>query len=169
MSSPTTRRSGRTRNSASASPAQSSRSRQQPASSSALPGSTNDQLQSTPRSSRRTRGEAAAPASSPMFFQSSSANGGGSDAGIPDVGMEPSSPPRAPSSMQDGGTTPRANGNGIRGNFLPSLFFVIIVVSGNVRLICVLFYRFVANSLRIQLESGTRRHTRCFFQYSFQQ
>lgn len=60
------------------------------------------QSQTTPRASRRLRGEAAIPSSSPMFFQSSPTRGNG-NAETPDVRMEPSSP------INDGDTTPRPN------------------------------------------------------------
>ncbi|PKX99730.1 hypothetical protein P168DRAFT_322874 [Aspergillus campestris IBT 28561] len=86
----------------------------QPQTSSPTPGG-DDQLQTTPRASRRIRGEAAVPSSSPMFFQSSPSKANSSAAQTPDARMdEPSSPVRAPSSMNDGETTPRGNGQAMR-------------------------------------------------------
>ncbi|KAE8151150.1 DNA replication licensing factor MCM4 [Aspergillus avenaceus] len=112
MSSPaSTRRRGRpTRDSATASPARSTRSRQLQTSSPA-PREGDEQLQSTPRASRRIRGEAPVPSSSPMFFQSSPVKG----AEIPDVRMdEPSSPVRASSALAEEETTPRGNHHAMR-------------------------------------------------------
>lgn len=112
MSSPASRRTRQSRESATASPARSTRSRQQPATSSPTP---REQLQTTPRASRRIRDEVAVPASSPMFFPSSPSRGNDSNAPTPDVRMdEPSSPVRAPSAA-DGDMTPRGNGAAMRG------------------------------------------------------
>ncbi|OOF92482.1 hypothetical protein ASPCADRAFT_153118 [Aspergillus carbonarius ITEM 5010] len=111
MSSPAnTRRRGRpTRDSAVSSPARSTRSQQQRQTSSPTP-LDDEQSQTTPRASRRLRGEAPVPSSSPMFFQSSPMKGDSSSAETPDVRMdEPSSPVRASSTMEDGETTPRGN------------------------------------------------------------
>ncbi|KAL4910331.1 hypothetical protein BDW74DRAFT_173787 [Aspergillus multicolor] len=109
MSSPASRRRGRpARDSATASPARSTRSTRSQQQSQA----TNSQT--TPRASRRLQGEAAVPSSSPMFFQSSPAREN-STAETPDARMEePSSPIRASSTMDDGETTPRANGAALR-------------------------------------------------------
>ncbi|KAL4794697.1 vacuolar transporter chaperone 4 [Aspergillus venezuelensis] len=114
MSSPASRRRGRpARDSATASPARSTRSQQQSQASNAS--------QTTPRASRRLQGEAAVPSSSPMFFQSSPTRGNNSSAETPDARMEePSSPIRALSAMDDGETTPRANGAGLRGEYIAS-------------------------------------------------
>ncbi|KAL3480714.1 vacuolar transporter chaperone 4 [Aspergillus californicus] len=104
MSSPaSSRRRGRpAKDSATASPARSTRSQQQPQASSPA--------QSTPRASRLLRGDPAVPSSSPMFFQSSPARGNSSSAETPDARMEePSSPMRASSAMDEGETTPQAN------------------------------------------------------------
>ncbi|KAJ0417443.1 MCM2/3/5 family-domain-containing protein [Aspergillus carlsbadensis] len=109
MSSPAgSRRRGRpARDSATASPARSTRSQQLPQASSPA--------QTTPRASRRLRGEATVPSSSPMFFQSSPARGNNSSAETPDARMEePSSPLRASSTMDDGERTPRANRTAMR-------------------------------------------------------
>ncbi|KKK13425.1 hypothetical protein ARAM_000887 [Aspergillus rambellii] len=109
MSSPaSSRRRGRpARDSATASPARSTRSQQQPL--------TSSPSQSTPRASRRIRGEAAVPSSSPMFFQSSPVKGNSSSAETPDARMEePSSPIRASSAMDEGEMTPRGNGAALR-------------------------------------------------------
>ncbi|KAI9369615.1 vacuolar transporter chaperone 4 [Aspergillus egyptiacus] len=109
MSSPaSSRRRGRpARESATASPARSTRSQQQP--------QTSSPPQTTPRASRRLRGEAAVPSSSPMFFQSSPARGNSSSAETPDARMqEPSSPLRASSAMDESETTPRAGRSAMR-------------------------------------------------------
>ncbi|KAL2872565.1 vacuolar transporter chaperone 4 [Aspergillus lucknowensis] len=109
MSSPaSSRRRGRpARDSATASPARSVRSQQQP--------QTSSPAQTTPRASRRLRGEGAVPSSSPMFFQSSPVRENNSSADTPDARMEePSSPIRASSGIYEGETTPRANGNAVR-------------------------------------------------------
>ncbi|GKZ73500.1 hypothetical protein AnigIFM60653_005200 [Aspergillus niger] len=108
------RRRGRpARDSAVSSPARSTRStrsQQQRQTSSPTPLG-DEQLQTTPRASRRIRGEAPVPSSSPMFFQSSPMKGDSSSAETPDIRMdEPSSPVRASSTMDDGETTPRGNG-----------------------------------------------------------
>lgn len=108
MSSPSAnRRRGRpARDSATASPARSTRSSQQ------LPSSPTRESQTTPRASRRLRGEAAL-ASSPMFFQSSPSKGNSSAAETPDVRMD-----EASSSVgipMDGETTPRGNRTAMRG------------------------------------------------------
>ncbi|RDW90594.1 MCM DNA helicase complex subunit MCM4 [Aspergillus mulundensis] len=111
MSSPApSRRRGRpARDSATASPARSTRSTRSQQQSQ----TTNSQT--TPRASRRLQGEAAVPSSSPMFYQSSPARGNSSAAETPDARMEePSSPIRASSTMDDGETTPRANGTALR-------------------------------------------------------
>ena len=72
--------------------------------------------QTTPRASRRLRGEAAVPSSSPMFYQSSPAKDNSSSAETPDVRMdEPSSPIRASSTMDQEETTPRGNRTAIAG------------------------------------------------------
>ncbi|XHG03209.1 DNA replication licensing factor, mcm4 component, variant 2 [Aspergillus wentii] len=117
MASPaSTRRRGRpTRDSsATASPARSTRSRQQPQTSSPTPRAGEEQLQTTPRASRRLRGEDAIQ-SSPMFFQTSPTGGNNSSAETPDLRMEePSSPMRASSAMDEGETTPRGNGPAMR-------------------------------------------------------
>lgn len=115
MSSPaSSRRRGRpARDSAVSSPARSTRStrsQQQRQTSSPTPLG-DEQLQTTPRASRRIRGDAPVPSSSPMFFQSSPMKGNSSSAETPDIRMdEPSSPVRASSTMDDGETTPRGNG-----------------------------------------------------------
>ncbi|KAB8079074.1 putative DNA replication licensing factor Mcm4 [Aspergillus leporis] len=117
MSSPaSTRRRGRpTRGSATASPARSTRSQRQPQTSSPTRSASDEQSQTTPRASRRLRGEAPVPSSSPMFFQSSPAKGNNSSAETPDLRMdEPSSPIRASSTMDEGETTPRGNRPTIR-------------------------------------------------------
>ncbi|OJJ50571.1 hypothetical protein ASPZODRAFT_106301 [Penicilliopsis zonata CBS 506.65] len=114
MSSPApSRRRGRpARDSATDSP-RSTRSRQQPATSSPAPGATEDQLQSTPRASRRSRGNAPVASSSPMFFQSSPMKSNGNAAETPD-GRMASSPVMASSVVDDGEMTPRGNGHAIR-------------------------------------------------------
>ncbi|OJI80571.1 hypothetical protein ASPTUDRAFT_179112 [Aspergillus tubingensis CBS 134.48] len=115
MSSPaSSRRRGRpARDSAVSSPARSTRStrsQQQRQTSSPTPLG-DEQLQTTPRASRRIRGDAPVPSSSPMFFQSSPMKGNSSSAETPDNRMdEPSSPVRASSTLDDGETTPRGNG-----------------------------------------------------------
>ncbi|KAL5333918.1 MCM2/3/5 family-domain-containing protein [Aspergillus crustosus] len=109
MSSPaSSRRRGRpARESATASPTRSTRSQQLPR--------TSSPPQTTPRASRRLRGEEAVPSSSPMFFQSSPARGNASSAETPDARMEePSSPIRASSAMDDRETTPRATRTTLR-------------------------------------------------------
>ncbi|KAF9885018.1 hypothetical protein FE257_000841 [Aspergillus nanangensis] len=114
MSSPaSSRRRGRpARDATTASPARSTRSQQQPPTSS--PTKTDEQSQRTPRASRRIRGEAAVPSSSPMFFQPSSPAGEDShSAETPDVRMdEPSASTRTP--MDDGETTPRGSRQAMR-------------------------------------------------------
>ncbi|KAK1147028.1 MCM DNA helicase complex subunit [Aspergillus melleus] len=120
MSSPASRRRGRpTKDTATSSPARSTRStrsqQQQQPPSSPTPGGADEQLQTTPRASRRLRGEAAVPSSSPLFFQSSPTKGNNSSAETPDARMdEPSSPVRASSAMDEGETTPRGNGPAMR-------------------------------------------------------
>ncbi|KAF5859608.1 hypothetical protein ETB97_002637 [Aspergillus alliaceus] len=70
--------------------------------------------ETTPRASRRLRGEGPVPSSSPMFFQSSPAKDNNTSAETPDIRMdEPSSPIRASSTME-GETTPRANRPNVR-------------------------------------------------------
>ncbi|PKX98725.1 MCM DNA helicase complex subunit MCM4 [Aspergillus novofumigatus IBT 16806] len=110
MSSPaSSRRRGRpAKDSATSSPARSTRSRQLQTSS-PTPRAADEQSQATPRASRRLRGEAAVPSSSPMFFQSSPSKAD-SSAETPDVRMdEPSSPMRASSTVDEGDRTPRGN------------------------------------------------------------
>ncbi|RAK81808.1 MCM DNA helicase complex subunit MCM4 [Aspergillus fijiensis CBS 313.89] len=117
MSSPApNRRRGRSaRDSTISSPARSTRStrsQQQPQTSSPPP--RDDQSQTTPRASRRLRGDGPVPSSSPMFFQSSPMKAN-SSAETPNLGMEePSSPVRASSTMEDVETTPRGNATAIR-------------------------------------------------------
>ncbi|KAH2069636.1 hypothetical protein KXW21_003431 [Aspergillus fumigatus] len=110
MSSPaSSRRRGRpAKDTATSSPARSTRSRQLQTSS-PTPRAADEQSQATPRASRRLRGEAAVPSSSPMFFQSSPSKAD-SSAETPDVRMdEPSSPMRESSTMDEGDRTPRGN------------------------------------------------------------
>ncbi|KAI9038625.1 MCM DNA helicase complex subunit MCM4 [Aspergillus affinis] len=121
MSSPaSSRRRGRpTKDTTTSSPARSTRStrsqQQQQPPSSPTPGGGDELLQTTPRASRRIRGEAAVPSSSPLFFQSSPTKGNNSNAETPDARMdEPSSPIRASSAMDEGETTPRGNGPTMR-------------------------------------------------------
>ncbi|KAE8350260.1 DNA replication licensing factor MCM4 [Aspergillus coremiiformis] len=91
------------------------RGRPSRASATASPARTDEQSQTTPRASRRLRGEAPVPSSSPLFFQSSPAKGNNSTAETPDVRMdEPSSPIRATSAIDEGETTPRGNRPNIR-------------------------------------------------------
>lgn len=151
MSSPaSTRRRGRpAQNSATASPAQSTRSRQtQPGASSPVQMDTDEQTQVTPRATRRLRGEDAVPSSSPILFNSSPLRTARSSAQIPDIRLNPSSPLLA-SSTRDGDATPRGNRDGIRG------------MSDNMTLRsippCLTPYpRFVTHSLRFELESDSR-------------
>ncbi|PLB48968.1 putative DNA replication licensing factor Mcm4 [Aspergillus steynii IBT 23096] len=121
MSSPaSTRRRGRpTKDSATSSPARSTRStrsqQQQQPPSSPTPGGGDEQLQTTPRASRRLRGEGAVPTSSPLFLQSSPTKGNNSSAETPDTRMDdPGSPVRASSAIEEGETTPRGNGPAMR-------------------------------------------------------
>ncbi|RMJ27941.1 hypothetical protein PHISP_01209 [Aspergillus sp. HF37] len=106
MSSPASRGGRQSRNSATSTP-RSSRSQQQPMTSSPTP-QNGDELQTTPRASRRARGEAAVPSSSPMLFQSSPANGNHGGAETPDIRMQESSSPVRPSTER-GDMTPRGN------------------------------------------------------------
>ncbi|KAH1938705.1 hypothetical protein KXV48_004847 [Aspergillus fumigatus] len=115
MSSPaSSRRRGRpAKDTATSSPARSTRSRQLQTSS-PTPRAADEQSQATPRASRRLRGEAAVPSSSPMFFQSSPSKAD-SSAETPDVRMdEPSSPMRESSTMDEGDRTPRGNATTMR-------------------------------------------------------
>lgn len=112
MSSPANGRGRQTRGSASTTP-RSTRSSQNPPTSSPTPQSGN--FQATPRAARRLREEGAPPSSSPMFFRSSPSRGQHSSADTPDVRMdEPSSPVRA----DEGDMTPRGNSTAIRGIYI---------------------------------------------------
>jgi DNA replication licensing factor MCM4 len=126
MSSPASaRRRGRpTRNSTTSTPTHSGPSQQQVPEGSpmfAAMDSTPSQNASgaTPRSSRRLHGEAALQSSSPMFFQSSPANGTHPPTRNRDneTGVRFSSPVRPSSPPGDGEVTPRGNRRAVGGTY----------------------------------------------------